>query len=130
MRCRAVVLSVPGRQSAWSLRFNIRCHTQAKGSPCTGECLEAQEWQSGTHLLVVGTEDAETLGARMPYLGLGEFEQIVRYANDSMEIQLATIPSRREVTLHFIIAENTYPEPGPDSAWFAVDIPHRDLPTA
>lgn len=66
----------------------------------------------------------------MPWLGLGVFEQIVRYADDSMEIQLATIPPHRDVTLHFVVAENPCPEPVPDSAWFAVDIPHSKLATA
>lgn len=130
MRCRAVVLRVPESPSIRSLQFRMRCNTVAQGTPCTGECLEAQEWQSDTRLLVVGTEDAAALNGRLPFLQLGDFDQIVQYDFESMEIQLASIPPHRQVTLHFIIAENPYPEAAADSAWFAVDIPHRELPVA
>ena len=128
MRCRAVILTVPESPSLNSLRFRVRCDTVAKGSPCTGQGLEAQEWESRTHLLVIGTEDAEALNGRLPYPGLGDFDAIVQYEIKSMEIQLASIPPHREIKLHFIIAENPYPEPTECSAWYAADIPHRALP--
>lgn len=127
MRCRAVVLRVKCPCLLQSLRFRMCCATSLIGSPRTGECLEAQEWQSDDRILVVGTEDAEALSSRMPFLGLGEFDAIVEYGHDFMEIQISCIPANRQVTLHFIIAENRYPEPTPVSAWLAVDIPHREL---
>jgi hypothetical protein len=130
VRCRAVILNVTHQESNCVLQFGVRCPMRAEGSPCSGQCLEAQEWQYGAHLLVIGTEDAEALNARMPFLGLEDFDAVVEYYSHAMIIRLEAVPPCHEITLHFIIAENLFPEPAADSAWFAVDIPHRALATA
>jgi hypothetical protein len=127
LACRAVVLRVECTQAIRSLRFRMQCETDVAGSPCTGERLEAQEWETASHILVVGTEDAEALTTRMSFLGLGAYDEIVKYDSNSMEIQLESIPPRQHISLHYIIAENPFPEPSETSAWCAVEMPHRYL---
>lgn len=128
LRCRAFSLAVHGVDSLRLLRFRLQCSTLALGSPCRGEDLEAQEWESETHILTAGTENSVRLNSRMPFLRLGDFDYIVEYTSDSMEIQLDFIPPNQPVSLHYIIAENPYPEPAECSAWFAVDVAHSKLP--
>ncbi|HEX6960788.1 MAG TPA: hypothetical protein VF175_02895 [Lacipirellula sp.] len=127
LRCRALVFTIHSSQLIESLRLQLRCESQSQRTPCPGECLEAQEWETRSHILVVGTEDSEALMGRMPFLDLQAFEDLVEYRDDSMTLHLRRIPAGRTVSLHFIIAENRSPEPSSASAWFAVDIPHRVL---
>lgn len=128
LRCRAFILLVTGIDSLRLLRFRLQCNTLSSGSPCTGEGLEAQEWTTKTHILTAGTEDSLELNKRMPFLELGDFDEIVKYASDAMEIQLDFVPPNQTLSLHYIIAENSYPEPVECSAWFAVDVTHSKLP--
>jgi hypothetical protein len=43
------------------------------------------------------------------------------------EIVVPKAPAAKEISLHFIVAENSFPEPVEGSAWFAVDIEHVTL---
>ena len=126
-RARAVLLEAEPCVHESSLQFNCCIESAVTGSPCTGEALEAQEWESKNNLVVIGTEDAEFLNRRLPFLGLAEYENIVRYKPNSMAITLKKVPKGVAISLHFVVAENTYPEPVECSAWFAVDMSHKSL---
>jgi len=126
-RCRAVVLSVVPSSPLLSLRFECHFRGHLHGSRCSGEGLDAFEWGDDSHLVVVGTEDSDFLISRMPFLdGLDEW--VGDFSNNTMTITLENIDTGgKELTLHFILAENPEPEPVDASAWFAVDCPHARL---
>lgn len=126
-RCRAVVFEIEPVERISAFRFQARCSTPVVGVPANGECLAAQEWVGDHHLVVIGTEDAAALNSRMPFLELDEFEAIQGTDANSLTVYLSFIPPRKKATFHFVVAENTYPESVDESAWFAVDVPHRRL---
>ncbi len=53
------------------MSLSLLIDSEVTGHPCTGQCLDAQEWSDGTNLVVIGTEDGEGLSYRFPKLGLG-----------------------------------------------------------
>jgi hypothetical protein len=52
---------------------------------------------------------------------------LVEYQKDGLNVQLKKIPANEIIELHYIIAENSSPEPVESSVWYAVDIPHNKL---
>ena len=123
----AVLLSLITTEAIRQLEFKCAIQEDIAGFPCTGECLEAQEWEADGHIVTVGTEDSSCLGKRVPPLGLGEEDAIVEYCSKSMSLRLSNIPRNLDLSLHFIIAENPNPEPVECSTWFAVDQQHEEL---
>ena len=97
------------------------------GSPESGECLDAQSWVKNDHIVVLGTEDFASLSARLSESRLIEKNHPIRYTRDGFEIVLPLVPAGQLTSLHFVVAINRYPESHDCSAWFAVDIPHRDV---
>jgi hypothetical protein len=67
------------------------------------------------------------LSARLPDCGFSENDYPVHYLPNGFEIVIPRVPMGEEVSLHFVIAENPFPEPAENSAWYAVDIDHRAL---
>ncbi|MEM7173354.1 MAG: hypothetical protein AAF530_24535 [Pseudomonadota bacterium] len=125
--CRAVVLEVIGPTGIDLLRFQcLLGNSDVAGSPCTGQGLVAQEWHNEGNLVVVGTEDEEFLGARQPFLSCRD-PSIVSSQENTITIELKDISVPSRLSLHFVLAENPYPEPVDASAWFAVDCPHKLL---
>jgi len=96
-------------------------------NPQSGERLEAQSWEQGDNLVMIGTEDFEALVDRLPNHGLTESDYPVRYSSDGIEIMLPQVPAHQRTTLHFVVAVNCLPEPKGCSAWFAVDLPHQQV---
>lgn len=126
-RCRAVLVRVKHLNAQFRIRLRAKLASEAVGESCTGQCLEAIEWDSRGSLLIIGSEDAEALSQRMPWLGVAPGQVIVEYTPRGMEILLSGTASSVSSAFHLIIAENPAPEPVPDSAWFAVDIPHQTV---
>ncbi len=124
-RCRAVLVEVAGTRGKICIRLTVHLDSEAEGYSYTGEFLEAINWETDRGVLVVGTEDAPALSHRMPWFDVTMFDVIARYTPRGMEIRLAAKPEMNPSTFHLIIAENPSPEPVPDSAWFAVDMPHE-----
>lgn len=124
--CVAALLRIGGSVELQSIELSLSLRTSLRGSPCTGERLEAQEWSDGEHMLVVGTEDGEALGLRYPKLQLGD-QNIVDYTPNSMSLKLSNMPALFNPSFHFVIAENDDTEPTETSAWFAVDQDHGFL---
>ncbi len=127
-RVRAVLLSAFSRTGFNQLDFSFRFETDIRGGPESGEHLDAQSWEGMHDIIVVGTEDGEALSSRMPWLEFMEDPlALVQYRKDGLNIPLKQIPAGETIGLHYIIAENSNPEPVECSAWYAVDIPHKQL---
>jgi len=125
--CRAVVLRVTTQVDVAGLRWSCESPPGVAGSPCSGEGLDAQEWEAGNRLVVVGTEDEDALASRLGLPLREPYRGWVRYSPSKLEVRLPRVPASGAFGLHFIVAENTSPEPVESSAWFAVDIPHEQL---
>jgi len=96
----------------------------------SGECLDAQSWVLDDKLVLIGTEDSDSLSFRLTEHGLLNAPYPVNYCNEGFEIVLPLVPACRITSLHFIVASNHYPEPVDCSAWYAVDVPHGHVLTA
>ena len=97
------------------------------GSPETGEALDAQSWESDTHVVMIGTEDTEFLSRRLPSLDLSEREPPTEFLPNGFRIALPKLRPKIPVSFHFVVASNPLPEPEECSAWFAVDVPHARI---
>lgn len=126
-RCRAVLVRLIHPNAQFRLQLRAALSSEAVGKPCTGQCLEAMEWDSQGSLLIIGTEDADALHHRMPRLGVTLDLIVAEYTPRGIELRLSGTTRDVPSTFHLIIAENPSPEPVPDSAWFAVDVPHQSL---
>ncbi|WP_215264281.1 hypothetical protein [Epibacterium ulvae] len=125
-RCTLLLLVVEAFVELEEVSFDLTFSTKAVGAPCTGQCLDAQEWSDNGKLVVIGTEDGEALSYRFPQIGL-EDKAVVELSDRSMTLRLADLGKRNRPSFHFIIAENDDPEPVESSAWFAVDQAHEFL---
>lgn len=101
--------------------------SDVKGYPDTGEHLDAQDWKNKNGRVLVGTEDSEMLARRLPFISLARDDSLMHYAPDRMELLLTNVPAEFDLSLHYVLAENPWPEPLDSSAWYAVDILHKDL---
>jgi len=127
--CTVILLSLAPRNTengmifscSWELPFELR------GGAESGQRLDAQSWVDGGTIVIVGTEDYEALDERLPHCGFVEDDYPVRYFPNGFEIVVPRAPAGEVISLHFVVAENPYPEPVEDSAWFAVDIDHARL---
>ncbi|SPF75415.1 hypothetical protein ALP8811_00402 [Aliiroseovarius pelagivivens] len=124
--CTAFVLAVSGPVQIENLEFRISIDSPIEGTPCTGQCLDAQEWSSEDYTIVIGTEDAEILSDR---LGAPELEDraVVDYDKNSLTLRLERLVKRDGYSFHFLMVENPVPEPVDASAWFAVDQSHKNV---
>jgi len=95
----------------------------AKGEPETGQCLDAQSWEDGKSLVLIGTEDFEALNCRLPNGGLSGAAW-PPFPDHGLRITIPVVQPGQEVSLHFIVASNSLPEPRECSCWYAVDIDH------
>ena len=80
--------------------------------------------------MAVGTEDGEALEARLPHCGLsidGDPFVATRAHVDGLEVLIPKVEVGTAITLHFIVAENPFPEPVALSTWFAVDLNHANV---
>ncbi|MEY8211983.1 MAG: hypothetical protein RPT00_06970 [Gammaproteobacteria bacterium] len=97
----------------------------AKGDACSGEGLDAWEWENDGQLVVIGTEDGESLFSR---LNLGELMRDnypVSMNANRITIELDQYPANTELTLHFVVSNNSLPEKEDCSCWYAVDVAHK-----
>lgn len=94
-----------------------------KGGACTGQGLDAWEWESDNHLILIGTEDEEWLGSRLSPKYISESPVII--GGNGFEIHIEEYPKGVELTLHYIVSSNSLPEKEECSCWFAVDVSHK-----
>ena len=126
-KCRAILLRAKTRSAVENVIWKCEFLGKSSGSPCSGEGLDAQEWEDDSHLVVVGTEDEDFLVNRLSYLEKDPLCAEVNYGLKQIEVLLPRIRARYSFSLHFMIAENPSPEPKDCSCWFAVDTPHAEL---
>ncbi|MBG9993327.1 hypothetical protein [Pseudoalteromonas sp. NZS37] len=106
--------------------LNFTCtwnNTIEEGGACTGQFLDAWEWEKDNHLLLIGTEDEEILGSRLGTKYLSQSP--VTMGSKGFEIHIKTFPKDRELTLHYVVSSNGLPEKEDCSCWFAVDVAHK-----
>ena len=96
-----------------------------KGYGCSGEYLDAWEWESNNQLVLIGTDDAEMLGGRLNISEMTLENSPVSMNRNCVKIEVDEYHENEELTLHFIIAQNTLPEKVDASCWYAVDVPHN-----
>ena len=126
--CSAGLLSARFSAPIATLQFLCQWeHAANRGDPNSGEGLDAQSWEDDNHIVMVGTEDADFLSARLPSLQICIEDEPVEYLSDGFSISLPRIPAHRPISLQFVVATNLIPESVDDSVWFAVDIPHARL---
>lgn len=129
--CVAAVASLTPQETIRNVQFCARlvAPDAIEASPETGEGLEAQSFRSSTHVLLVGTEDSDFLEARLEE-SIKLPESLVTYSEDSIILHLVEPQAGKELSLHFLAAWNSPPEPRECSCWYAVEQPHSALLSA
>ncbi len=123
--CYGVVLQITASTPVYGLNFkaSLKMMPSVSSGPATGEGLEAQEWISDDYVMLVGTEDADYLRARLPG-AIVLPDNPFTYSHDSLSIRVSAIPPAASLSLHFVVAWNRLPELVEPSCWFAVDQLH------
>ena len=98
------------------------------GYGASGEALDSWEWESNKETVLVGTEDSEWLNSRLKI----EKEYLpedypITMENNKISIRIDEYTKNEELTLHYVVAWNSLPEPKENSCWFAVNVPHRKI---
>lgn len=119
----AFVLDFAIHKFSFDIAFS-RC--ESKGNPNSGECLDAQSWAVGRGIVMIGTEDGESLQARMPWLPIRDDDYPVTYLGNGFRVEIAKVAPKTPVGFHFVLAYN-HIDTGTGSEWFAVDVPHSKL---
>lgn len=127
--CIAVLLRCTARSPLRSAVFSCEWSDfEGAGFGATGEGLDAWEWESEGVLVMVGTEDAEWLNARLKLQSeFGPDNYPITMENNKISIIVEEFPAHRELSLHFVAAWNQLPEPKACSCWYAVDMPHQRI---
>lgn len=124
----AALLKVYSSVPIKELEFICSWHEfDGKGYGCSGEWLEAWEWEVNNQLVIIGTEDVEGLATRFKLGELSRDNYSVSMEKNRISIEIAKYPSNKELTLHFIIAQNSLPEKEDCSCWYAVDVAHSRI---
>ena len=127
----AAMIQMTPTQSASAVRCEcVWDQAPASADRESGECLDAQSWDSNGHRVTVGTEDCDALCHRLPELGFTEDRYPVTYNEDGLSIVIPDVAKGSSFSLHFVIAWRSLPDPADCSTWFAVDIPHAKLEAA
>ena len=120
-----VLLRVQHQNEISSLSFFCKWEQSSQlGVRESGEGLDAQSWESKDSIVMIGTEDDEFLNSRLSAFRLNSEEEMVEYLPDGFVISIGRIPPHKPVSLHYVVATNSVPEPEECSAWFAVDVQH------
>ncbi len=127
-KCIAVVFQCVLTTNISSINFSCTwINLKEKGYGCSGECLDAWEWEHNKTLVIIGTEDEECLVSRLKIKPSLAEDYPVTMDNNTINICLKDIPQNKPLSLHYVIAWNSLPEKVEPSCWYAVDIPHEKL---
>jgi hypothetical protein len=128
IKCIAVLLQISVVKTVNELYFCCNWESAVKeGSVCSGEGLEAWEWTHNNNLVVIGTEDAESLNKRIPVFPFELSNHPITIGKNRIQIRLRNLSVGQSYSLHFIVAWNDYPEIHEHSCWYAVDVPHEKI---
>ena len=120
-----VLLTLRSSSEIKDLKFSCAwSNNEAKGDACSGEGLDAWEWESEGQLVVIGTEDGEWLFSRLNLGKLTHDNYPVSMDANRITIELDKYPANKELSLHFVVSSNSLPEQD-CSCWYAVDIAHE-----
>jgi len=123
----AYVVALISPSAIHNFSFDLIFHNgESKGSSESGEHLDAQSWQVGDGMLMIGTENGDVLQNRMPWIPTGANEYPIEYLPNGFRLSFAYIPPNDIVEFHFVLAYNRI-ECENQSEWFAVDVPHIKL---
>jgi hypothetical protein len=125
-----VLLSLSPSQDLEGLSFSCSWINSAvaPGEPDNGEWVDAQYWEVGDWVLLIGTEDFDVLSGRLPHCGFREDDYPTLFLPSALEVRIPHVPSGQASTFHFVIAAG----PGSNaeerfSAWAAADLRHEQL---
>ncbi len=126
--CYGVLLHIHSSQAATDVQFKAQLHTTVslEHGAETGEGLEAQAWYGQQYVLLVGTEDAECLQARLRER-IEVSNDSFTYSANSLSVRVTRALEADSFSLHFVVAWNELPEPQDCSCWYAVDQQHRAI---
>ena len=100
-----VAFNAPFALHDFSFDFTLTvCET--RGSWNSGESLDAQSWSLGDGIVTLGTEDGESLQARMPWLEIDGQDYPIDYLHHGMRVAIRHIPPNAVVSFHFVAANN------------------------
>ena len=129
-KCIAIIMQCTSSKPLKKINFSCSwLELKEKGYPCSGEGLEAWEWEHNETTLTIGTEDDEFLNSRIKQNNLTVENYSISMNNNTILIEINEFPINNELSLHYVIAWNSLPETTNDSCWFAVDTPHEKLLT-
>jgi len=127
-KCIVIIMSCLTLAPFKNLSFHCKWLVlKEKGYACSGEGLDAWEWDNGNYTVTIGTEDSELLESRISIKGLNNKNYSITMSDNNVSINLEEFPENTELTLHYIVAWNPEPEPVSDSCWFAVDQSHEKM---
>ena len=124
--CVAVLLYINSSKdiNGISLKCEWVTEKELEFGPETGEGLEAQVWEDGDHIVMIGTEDVEWASASFPKGVIFPKNLIfTEYSSSGLVQNIESVFTKTRFYLHFIIAWNSLPEPEDCSCWTAV---HKD----
>jgi hypothetical protein len=101
---------------------------KTSGYGCSGEGLDAWEWEDENYIVIVGTEDPVYLKLRIPSVPDEPFDPSyypVTMAENEVIICLKKLPIGKSYSLHYVVAWNNLPEPEGSFCWLNVDLPHQ-----
>ncbi|MCJ8140087.1 hypothetical protein [Falsirhodobacter halotolerans] len=124
--CTAVLLQTRPDKDIRTLNLHAELAAALDSNRCTGEFVDALEWNDEQNLVIVGTEHDDALYIRYPDAGYANVAS-VKYGLQSMKIEFDLDGMPPGVSFHMIVAENPIPEPMEASAWFAVEQRHKDV---
>ncbi len=127
--CMAVILQCLPNNPFKGFTFSCEWdELKTKGYSCSGQGLDAWEWESEGVLVLIGTEDFEYIESRLELKTEFPPENYpVTMANNKVSIAIESLEKNKEISLHYVIAWNHLPESVEDSCWYAVDIPHNKI---
>jgi hypothetical protein len=124
----SVLLKVKSSVAVKELEFTCAWNQfEGKGDGCSGEGLDAWEWEADNHLVIIGTEDGEWLASRLDLGVISRENYPVSMEKNRIKIEIAEYAQNKELTLHFVVAQNTLPEKVDCSCWYAVDVSHNRI---
>lgn len=121
-----VLLTMPAQVPIRNLIFTCNLSESfPRGYGCTGEALDAWEWEDQSRLVVIGTEDGDWLESRLKLDKINRENYPVNFDQRKIDIEIEKFSQGGVFSLHFVVSENPYPEREDCSCWFSVDVPHE-----
>ena len=127
--CKVVVFKYKPSKPLRNFYFTCEWINQSiTGYGNSGEALDAWEWETEKNIVLIGTEDSEWLNSRLKIKKEYLLEDYpITMENNKISIRIEDFDGNEELSLHYVVAWNSVPEPKDSSCWFAVDVPHKKI---